>query len=87
LIAFFSFLAVYNRRVKKSKEYLKEITIANQFKEDMWNQYNKILNPIRTYTKRYLDFVKQSIKSKYLENSSLVDIKEKLNLNPSKSKG
>jgi hypothetical protein len=43
LIVFFTFLAVYNKRVKKSKEYLKEITTANKFKTDVWKQYNNIL--------------------------------------------
>ena len=43
MIVFFSFLAVYNKRVKKSKEYLKEITTANKFKTDVWKQYNNIL--------------------------------------------
>jgi hypothetical protein len=40
---FYSLLAVYNKRVKKSKEYLKEITTAKKFKTDVWKQYNNIL--------------------------------------------
>jgi hypothetical protein len=40
---FYFFLAVYNKRVKKFKVNLKEITTANKFKKDVWKQYNNIL--------------------------------------------